>query len=113
MQRSSIGRLCHRLACVEELVWNHTLGQSRGWLFGDSPGVAESLSGLREVLVPLLAVARLTHYVLDGFIWKRRSNPDFRLVEESAANRLSGSGGAGVPRADRTCRASGLRLVAA
>ena len=82
------------LAYVEELVWNHTLGQSRGWLFGNSPGVEQQLAGLREVLVPLLAVPQLTHYVLDGFIWKRRSNPSFRLVREPADTPVSGNGGA-------------------
>jgi hypothetical protein len=27
------------------------------------------------VIVPLLALPQLTHYVLDGYIWRRRSNP--------------------------------------
>jgi hypothetical protein len=27
-------------------------------------------------LVPLLALPQATHYVLDGFIWRRKSNPD-------------------------------------
>jgi hypothetical protein len=27
------------------------------------------------VVVPLLAVPQLTHYVLDAFVWRRRSNP--------------------------------------
>ena len=75
------------LAYAEELVWHHTLGQERGWLFGESSQLGEQLVGLRQWLVPLLAVPQLTHYVLDGFIWKRRSNPDFRLVEGAAARR--------------------------
>jgi len=82
------------LAYVEELVWNHTLVQSRGWLFGNSSGAERQLSGLREVLVPLLAVPQLTHYVLDGFIWKRRSNPSLRLVAQADADRVSDNGGA-------------------
>ena len=31
-------------------------------------------------LVPLLALPQLTHYVLDGFVWKRKNNPDFALL---------------------------------
>ena len=27
------------------------------------------------LVVPLLAVPQLTHYVLDGFLWRRRANP--------------------------------------
>ena len=75
------------LAYAEELVWHHTLGQERGWLFGERSQLGEQFVGLRQWLVPLLAVPQLTHYVLDGFIWKWRSNPDFRLVEGAAARR--------------------------
>jgi hypothetical protein len=32
------------------------------------------------VLVPLLALPQLVHYVLDGFIWRRKNNPDFKLI---------------------------------
>jgi hypothetical protein len=45
----------------------------RGWLFGG----AWELGGLKMLLVPLLALPQLTHYVLDGFVWKRKNNPDF------------------------------------
>ena len=31
-------------------------------------------------LVPLLALPQLTHYVLDGFIWRRKSNPEFPIA---------------------------------
>ena len=81
------------LAYAEELVWHHSLGLSRGWLFGTSENLGEQLAGYRDFLVPLLAVPQLTHYVLDGFIWKRRTNPTFRLVPESVAPRGSDSNG--------------------
>ena len=34
---------------------------------------------LKMYLVPLLALPQLTHYVLDGFIWRRKNNPDLKL----------------------------------
>jgi hypothetical protein len=37
--------------------------------------VAVRPGGFENVLVPLLAVPQITHYVLDGFLWRRRSNP--------------------------------------
>jgi hypothetical protein len=44
------------VASLEELAW---LGAGRWPMW----------------LVPLLAVPQMTHYVLDGFLWRRRSNP--------------------------------------
>jgi len=60
------------LAFVEELLWDRGVWHERTWLFG----AGWSNETLRGILVPLLAVPQLTHYILDGFIWKRRSNPD-------------------------------------
>jgi hypothetical protein len=34
----------------------------------------------KTYLVPLLAVPQLTHYVLDGFVWKGKNNENFRLI---------------------------------
>lgn len=65
------------LAYVEELLWDRGIWGERGWLFGDAWAVKESLSGW---LVPLLAVPQITHYVLDGFLWRRRTD---RRVEAS------------------------------
>jgi hypothetical protein len=59
------------LAYAEELVWDRAVWHERGWLFG---GPLE-LADWHLVLVPLLAVPQLTHYILDGFIWRRRGNP--------------------------------------
>lgn len=60
------------LAYLEELIWDRGLWHERSWLFGGSWEVGP----WERVLVPLLAVPQLTHYILDGFIWRRRSNPD-------------------------------------
>jgi hypothetical protein len=62
------------LAFVEELLWHRGHWHKREWLFGSSWDVEH----LEAILIPLLAVPQITHYVLDGFIWRRRSNPDLR-----------------------------------
>lgn len=67
------------LAYIEEMFWDRGLWHERGWLFGP----AWSIESLKVWLIPLLALPQLTHYVLDGFIWRRKSNPSFSLVPSS------------------------------
>ena len=63
-------------AYIEELFWNRGVWHEKQWLFG-----AEwDLSDWKIYIVPLLAVPQLTHYILDGFIWRRRGNSNFRLI---------------------------------
>jgi len=64
-------------AYVEELFWQRGVWQERQWLFGTD----WDWQSAKMYLVPLLALPQLTHYVLDGFIWRRRSNANFRLIE--------------------------------
>jgi hypothetical protein len=64
------------IAYIEELVWDRGVWQDRSWLFGSAWEVGD----LKIILVPLLALPQLTHYVLDGFVWKRKNNPDFALL---------------------------------
>jgi hypothetical protein len=64
------------LAYIEELFWDRTVWQERDYLFGSPVDVAS----LKLFIVPLLALPQLTHYILDGFVWRRKSNPDFALV---------------------------------
>jgi hypothetical protein len=59
------------IAYVEELFWDRGVWADRAWLFGASWGLVSA----KAWLVPLLAVPQLTHYVLDGFLWRRRSDP--------------------------------------
>ncbi|MCA9105658.1 MAG: hypothetical protein KDA83_09550 [Planctomycetales bacterium] len=54
-------------AYLEELLWDRFVWHDRSWLFG------ESVEGdMWAWLTPLLAVPQITHYVLDGFLWRRR-----------------------------------------
>ncbi|MEO6590609.1 MAG: hypothetical protein ABIP06_15040 [Pyrinomonadaceae bacterium] len=64
------------LAYIEELVWHRGVWHERNWMFGGN----WNLDDWKMYLVPLLAVPQLTHYVLDGFIWKRKNNENFRLI---------------------------------
>lgn len=64
------------LAYIEELFWHRGVWHEKQWLFGGD----WELGNLKMYLVPLLALPQLTHYVLDGFVWRRKNNPDFKLV---------------------------------
>ena len=64
------------LAYMEEMFWDRGVWHDRSWLFG----ARWDVGSFKLVLVPLLALPQLVHYVLDGFVWRRKSNPDFRLV---------------------------------
>ncbi|MEO8798765.1 MAG: hypothetical protein ABI551_12835, partial [Polyangiaceae bacterium] len=67
------------IAYGEELVWDRAVWQEHPAVFGS----AWSLDEAKWILVPLLAVPQFTHYVLDAFLWKRKSNPELRaLVRE-------------------------------
>lgn len=67
---------CVCLAISEEYLWDGLVWHERAYLFGHH----EPLSARALVLiVPLLAVPQLTHYLLDGFVWRVRSeNPVLR-----------------------------------
>ena len=65
------------LAYVEELFWNRGVWHEKNWLFGSN----WDFENYKVFLVPLLALPQLTHYVLDGFIWKRKNNTNFRLIK--------------------------------
>ena len=70
------------IAYVEEMFWDRGVWQDRSWFFGNPWDVG----ALKLLLVPMLALPQIIHYVLDGFVWRRKSNPDFSLIaSESAA----------------------------
>ncbi|MCC9654271.1 hypothetical protein [Rhodopirellula halodulae] len=63
------------LAYAEELFWDFGVWHERGWLFGWLPGQRGRSEWGEEAgvwLAPALAVPQITHYVLDGFLWRRR-----------------------------------------
>ncbi len=64
------------LAYVEELFWHRGVWHEKEWLFGGD----WDWQSAKIYLVPLLALPQLTHYVLDGFIWRRNNRSAFRLV---------------------------------
>ncbi|MEP6925308.1 MAG: hypothetical protein ABI954_12650 [Pyrinomonadaceae bacterium] len=63
------------LAYTEELLWHRGVWHEREWLFG----TGWDLENFKLYFVPLLALPQLTHYVLDGFVW-RRKNASFKLI---------------------------------
>jgi hypothetical protein len=57
----------------EELVWDRAIWHApehRAFF-----GAAWEVGGLKMLLVPLLALPQLTHYVLDGIVWRSRARP--------------------------------------
>jgi hypothetical protein len=68
------------IAYLEELLWDRAVWQDHPWLFGEPGSLSSTLSHHHAWLVPLLAVPQLTHYVLDGFLWRRGSNPNLGRV---------------------------------
>src|SRR5690606_23813022 len=65
------------LAYVEELFWHRGVWHEKEWLFGAD----WDIETWKQYYVPLLAVPQLTHYILDGFIWRRRGNADLRFMK--------------------------------
>lgn len=61
------------LAYGEELLWDRLIWHDRPWLFGSGWSWGRAAESF---LVPLLALPQLTHYLLDGFVWRRGSNPE-------------------------------------
>ena len=60
------------LAFGEETLWDRLVWHERPGWFG---GSAEISSFALVFLVPLLSLPQLTHYALDGVVWRRRDNP--------------------------------------
>ncbi|MHC4877404.1 MAG: hypothetical protein ACYTGL_12995 [Planctomycetota bacterium] len=69
------------LAFIEELLWDRGVWHERAWLFGSG----WHRDAFDDLLIPLLAVPQITHYILDGFIWKRRSNPSLQQTFSPSA----------------------------
>ncbi|HEX8565774.1 MAG TPA: hypothetical protein VF648_08890 [Pyrinomonadaceae bacterium] len=65
------------LAYAEEILWHRSVWHEREWLFG----AGWNFEDWKMYFVPLLALPQITHYVLDGFIWRRKSNPKLESFE--------------------------------
>jgi hypothetical protein len=59
------------LAFVEEGLWDVMVWKEHSQVFGGLSGPDLSPAVL-SIVVPLLSLPQVTHYILDGFIWKRR-----------------------------------------
>ncbi len=60
-------------AFVEELLWDTLVWHERPMVFGDAG--LDFGPALLTLLVPLLSLPQTTHYLLDGFVWKTRTDP--------------------------------------
>ena len=63
--------VCWAIAALEELGWDRVVWHDHPAFFGRGSVLDDDLVAL---LAPLLAVPQLTHYVLDGFVWRRAGN---------------------------------------
>ncbi|OYW13062.1 MAG: hypothetical protein B7Z55_17490 [Planctomycetales bacterium 12-60-4] len=68
------------LAYAEELLWDRTLWHDRNWLFGSGFELEDG----RALCLALLATPQITHYVLDGFLWRRAGNPQLNSTLQAA-----------------------------
>lgn len=59
-------------AFIEEMLWDRAVWHARPEIFG---GAWHLNATALTVVVPLLALPQLVHYLLDGFVWRRRSAP--------------------------------------
>lgn len=60
-------------AFIEEGLWDITVWKEHGQLFGITSFNAPSFDkNILAFVVPLLALPQITHYILDGFIWRIR-----------------------------------------
>jgi hypothetical protein len=66
------------LAWIEEWGWDRLVWHEQPWFF---PGPSFTLTKeAHSLIVPLLALPQVTHYILDGFLWK--SGPANRTVAD-------------------------------
>ncbi len=61
------------LAYLEEFAWDRLVWRDHPMFFG--AGGPELDGVLLALLVPLLSLPQTTHYLLDGFVWRTRDDP--------------------------------------
>lgn len=62
------------LAFVEEGLWDASVWKEHSNVFGLQPFNLSISDKALSFIVPLLALPQVTHYILDGFIWKIRKD---------------------------------------
>lgn len=73
------------LAFIEEGLWDFSVWKEHGKIFGTgSWSFPEIPNTALSFIVPLLALPQITHYILDGFIWKIREG-DFKWKKETVS----------------------------
>lgn len=73
-------------AFIEEGLWDLTVWKEHKSIFGTVNLFNVNLSDhVLSLIVPLLAVPQITHYILDGFIWKIK-NEEFKWSSEVKNN---------------------------
>ncbi len=71
------------LAFGEELLWDVLLNHEKQAFFGQLisyPAQALANPWWQALVLALLSLPQVTHYVLDGFIWRVKSNPHVKTV---------------------------------
>ncbi|RNI22557.1 hypothetical protein [Rufibacter latericius] len=72
------------LAYVEEGLWDALVWREHPQVFASFQGLsAVNDQLLLSLVVPLLALPQMTHYILDGFIWKTSSPRKAHLITHS------------------------------
>ena len=94
------------IAFAEELLWDRGVWHDRSWLFG----AAWDWGAWKTLLVPLLALPQLTHYVLDGFVW-RRKDPALAAVFSPHGRQEAGAAAAVLGRGSADGRAAGAERM--
>ncbi len=82
------GTILLLLAFLEEGLWDALVWRERPEIFGMFQSFIPAAEGpLLTLLVPLLAMPQLTHYILDGFIWRvRKPDPEFKEFVQAEAH---------------------------
>ncbi len=65
----------------EEGIWDGLVWRDHSTLFQWASGLpALTDHATLSIVIPFLALPQLTHYILDGFIWRLKHNPDWRRI---------------------------------
>jgi hypothetical protein len=85
------------LAFVEEALWDTWVWKDRGEIFGWLRSLQfDAGSTALNIIVPLLALPQLTHYIIDGYIWKvSKGHIPERAAPESPAQNSAAKAAAG------------------